>query len=262
MSATIATRALMVPPRYDLLSSPLLPGGVIAVARDDVAAAVVAALAAAGTLHGWAGRQAGRRALHGRGVAWSVPLLPDGPRIVVRHNRHGGLLAPLTGDRFLAPTRAPFELDACLRLAAGGVPTPAVVAYALYDAGPLLRRADVATLEIAEGSDLPASLERWPAHRGAILAAIARLVVQLTRAGARHPDLNVKNVLLTLDGDSALAYVLDVDRIVFGAPGDPRITDSNTSRLARSVHRWHERRGPLLDDGELRRLERLVRDEA
>lgn len=261
MSAPIATRARVVPPRYDTLSSPPLPGGVDAVARDDVAAAVTAALAAAGTLHDWAGQQDGRRALHGRGVAWSVPL-PDGPRIVVRHNRHGGLLARLTGDRFLTPTRAPFELEASLRLAAAGVPTPAVVAYVLYGAGPLLRRADVATLEIADGSDLPASLERWPAHRDAILAATARLVVQLTRAGARHPDLNVKNVLLTLDGDSALAYVLDVDRIVFGAPGDPRITESNTSRLARSVHRWHERRGPLLDDGELRRVERLVRDDA
>jgi class 3 adenylate cyclase len=36
----------------------------------------------------------------GRGRAYAVPL-PDGEtRVVVRHSRHGGLLAPVTGDRF------------------------------------------------------------------------------------------------------------------------------------------------------------------
>jgi hypothetical protein len=219
------------------------------------------AVGTAGTLHRWASAQPGRRELHGRGVAWAVRL-PDGPRIVVRHNRHGGLFAPLTGDRFLAPTRAPAELATAVRLAAAGVPTPAVLAYLLYPAGPLLRRVDVATLEIADGADLPAALERWPTHRALLLSATARLVARLTRAGARHPDLNVKNVLLTVHGDTPLAHVLDVDRIVFGDPGDPGLTDANMDRLARSVRRWHERRGPLLDDGELRRMERLVREAA
>lgn len=262
MSATIAPDDnLVLPPGYRALSPAALPAGVRAVARDDVAADVAAAVKASGTLHGWASEQAGRRALHGRGVAWAVAL-PAGPRVVVRHNRHGGLLAGLTGDLFVAPTRAPAELATSLRLAAAGVPTPAVVAYVLYPAAPGLRRVDVATLEMADGADLPAALERWPAHRTALLAATARLVAQLTRAGARHPDLNVKNVLLTIHGDTPLAHVLDVDRIVFGAPGDAGVTDANLGRLARSVRRWHERRGPLLELDELRLVDRLARDGA
>ena len=44
----------------------------------------------------------------------------DVERVVVRHNRHGGLLAPLTRDLFRAPTRAPRELrmsDGCANTA-------------------------------------------------------------------------------------------------------------------------------------------------
>lgn len=254
----------MLPEAYVELPRSALPAGVRATAREDVAEAVARALAAEGTLHRWASLQPGRRALQGRGVAWSVPLpLPGGPRAVVRHNRHGGLLARLTGDRFLTPTRAPSELAISLRLGAAGVPTPAVLAYALYPAGPLLRRADVASLEIEDGGDLPWALGRWPGSRGALLAATARLIAQLTRAGARHPDLNVKNILLAVDDRDARAYVLDVDRVLFGAPDDPRITEANLDRFARSVRRWHERHGaPLLDAGELDSVARLARGAA
>lgn len=262
MSVAVTPDDLLVPPSsYRALTAAELPPGVSGVARGDVVDAVAGAVSSAGTLHLWASRQPGRRELHGRGVAWAVRL-PDGMPVVVRHNRHGGLFAPITGDRFLAPTRAPAELATALRLAAASVPTPAVLAYVVYPAGPLLRRVDVATMEIEDGADLPAALERWPAHRDGLLAATARLVARLTRAGARHPDLNVKNVLLTVTGDTPSAHVLDVDRIVFGAPGDPRVTDSNLARLARSVHRWQERRGPLLDAGELLRIERLARETA
>ncbi|MHB1222756.1 MAG: lipopolysaccharide kinase InaA family protein [Gemmatimonadaceae bacterium] len=262
MSATIArSDRAVLPPSYRPLADAALPAGVSGVARDDVADTIATAVGTGGSLHRWASRQPGRRELHGRGVAWAVRL-PDGPSVVVRHNRHGGLFAPLTGDRFLVPTRAPSELATAVRLADAAVPTPAVLAYLLYPAGPLLRRVDVATLEIADGADLPAALERWPTHRTLLLDATARLVAQLTRAGARHPDLNVKNVLLTVHGDTPLAHVLDVDRISFGEPGDPRVTDANMDRLARSVRRWRERRGVLLDDGELRLVERLAREAA
>ncbi len=250
---------LMVPPRYRLLPVGSLAGGAHGVAREDAAQAVTSSVRAGGTLHDWAAAQPGRRALHGRGVAWAVRL-GDGTAVVVRRNRHGGLFARITGEHFLTPTRAPHELATAVRLAAAGVPTPELVAYVLYPAGPLLRRVDVATVEIADSADLPDALHRWPSHRAALLAATARLVSQLTRAGARHADLNVKNILLTMDGDAALAHVLDVDRVVFGRAGDGTILDANLGRLDRSVRRWHERRGPLMDDGEMRLVGRLARE--
>src|SRR5206468_7012947 len=112
-----------------------------------------------GTLYAYAAQHASARPLSGRGVAFAVPL-PNGERVVVRHNRHGGLLAPLTGDRFVAPTRAPYELAVSLRLTKHGVPTPEIVAYAVYRAGPLpfLRRSDVASREVRDSSDLAAGL--------------------------------------------------------------------------------------------------------
>lgn len=234
--------------------------GAWAVVEEAAAGAVRVALEG-GTLERYAARHPARRELRGRGVVYAVPLPEHGPRVVVRHARHGGLLAPLTGDRFLAPTRAPHELRTALRLADAGVPTPRVVAYAVYTAGPLLRRADVATAEIEHGLDLPAALAAWPDSRAALLHAVAQLVAALTRAGARHPDLNVKNVLLTTGPTEAIApqaYVLDVDRVVFGAAGDAAITRANVRRLLRSARKWSARHGTLLGEPELDALARAA----
>src|SRR5205085_1537095 len=58
-----------------------------------------------GTLYQYAANHPDKRALGGRGEAYAISLR-DGTHIVVRHNQHGGVLAPLTGDTFLLPTRA------------------------------------------------------------------------------------------------------------------------------------------------------------
>ncbi|MFL5574749.1 MAG: lipopolysaccharide kinase InaA family protein [Gemmatimonadaceae bacterium] len=225
--------------------------GAAVVALASLADTVAAALTDDGTLHEYGARrlaegQVGARRLQGRGPVYAVTL-PDGhTRVVIRHAMHGGLLAPITGDRFLAPTRAPIELAAAIRLARAGVRTPEVVAYALYPAGPLLRRSDVATREVA-GRDLGESLrDRPPAEeKRAMLAATAGLLAALARAGARHPDLNVKNVLIARDGTAGapVAHVLDVDRIRFLEPGHPRVAGANLARLARSVRKWRALHG-------------------
>jgi len=215
------------------------------VARADVARAVKEAMAD-GTLYRYAERHPRARSFAGRSVVWAAPL-PDGrTHVVVRHSWHGGLLARLTSDVFLAPTRAPHELAASLRLAAEGVPTPEVLAYATYPAGPWLRRADVATREVARGKDLAWVFLNPPpeAQRARILAAVRRLLVQLWECGARHPDLNLKNVLVAgWDTDDPLAYVLDVDRVVFGARRDGAVWSANVARLMRSGLKWRDRHG-------------------
>ena len=97
--------------------------------------------------------------------------------MVVRHSRHGGLLAPVTGDRFLAPTRAPQELATSLRLIDAGVSTPEIIAYAVYSAGGPFRRSDIATREVEGGRDLAALLGDPAARRDVpeVFDATARL---------------------------------------------------------------------------------------
>lgn len=215
-------------------------GPAVLVARADVADAAARALAAGGTLYDYAAAHPARRTLHGRAPVYAAPL-PGGFRVVVRHSRHGGLLAPVTGDRFLGASRAPGELATALRLAAAGVPTPDVVAYVRYPAGALLCRSDVATGEVADADDLGAVLadDARAAAVDAWLPAVMALLVRLRRAGARHPDLNVKNVLLAPSGRGATAYVLDVDRISFTTPDDARAAAANAARLLRSARKRH-----------------------
>ena len=221
---------------------PLEVGRATAVARAEVADSVRDALLV-GTLHAYAARHPEARALQGRGVAYAAPLPRGAGRVVVRHNHHGGILAGLTGDRFIVPTRAPHELETSLSLAARGVPTPQILAYALYPAGPFLRRADIASREVPSARDAEAALgaATSASQVDEILEATARLVASLTKAGARHHDFNLKNVLLARDAGQLTAYVLDVDRVEFLRPLDPRVTELNLRRLTRSVRKWMRR---------------------
>lgn len=185
---------------------------------EAFAAAVDAVLTSAETLHGWAARTPNARPLRGRDIAYATMLA--GAPVVVRHSRHGGLLAPLTQDLFLAPTRAPHELDVAIRLRAAGVPTPEIVAYATYAVIPGIERADVVTREVA-GRELTRPEEA------------ETLIQAMSRAGAVHPDLNMRNVLV----DGATAYVLDIDTVYFLRAGDHRIDQRNRARLMRSAHK-------------------------
>ncbi|MBI1809125.1 MAG: hypothetical protein HYR75_04445 [Gemmatimonadetes bacterium] len=234
---------LVVPSGYTQVAT----RGTRAVAHTSVAAELGAALSTARTLHGWAAARPEKRPLQGRETAWRVTL-DDGTPIVVRHSRHGGFLAPLTGDLFLAPTRAPGELAASARLLAAGVPTPQVLAWAVYPAFGPFARADVVTRAL-DGADLP---DAWaatpdPAARQAIVRAVATLLRQLRHAGAVHPDLNLKNVFIAA-GDAPVAYVLDVDRIRFREADSTDAAYRNLVRLVRSARKWRAKRGLDFDE--------------
>ena len=226
------------------------------VARPWAADAIRGALAA-GTLHDWAAAQAGRDVMHGRGACYGVTLpAPDAVPVVVRRNRHGGLLRYLTGEQFLPPTRAPLEMANAVKLAGAGVPTPEVIAYALYPAlGPFVR-CDVMTRRLPAGCDLP---EAWEAADGArrmaMLEAVATLLRKLTACNAWHPDLNLKNIYLS-HSPVPTAYLLDVDRVLF-CPGQ-EVARRNFDRLARSARKWRDRWGLQFDEGALERLALLA----
>lgn len=212
--------------------------GTLVVARADLHDMVCAILRGA-TLHAWAAEQPGAQPMQGRDTAWGTRL-PNGPEVVVRHSRHGGLLAALTRDLFLAPTRAPRELGVALRLRAAGVATPDVLAYAVYTATGPLCRADVVTARV-HGVALPAA---WAsavdaAQRNAIADAVGTLLGALRTAGAHHPDLNARNVLVAPTGDGLTAWVLDVDRVHFGRTASEAAA-RNAIRLAHSLAQLRE----------------------
>ena len=244
------------------------PTGYVGFTAGDVAVVVAAhaeadlrALFASGsgavTLHDWASRQPAATAMQGRAVAWGTRLPASGLEVVVRHAMHGGLLASLTGDRFLRPGRAPYELEVSQRLRAAGVPTPRLVAHCTYPAGPFFCRSDVATERLPVGDDLPAL---WSSAdtmaRAALLAATATLLRALAHCGARHEDLNAKNVYLARAGDTFTAFALDVDRVRFQRAAGARVAERNFARLARSLTKLRVQRGMAITDAEIAALAR------
>jgi tRNA A-37 threonylcarbamoyl transferase component Bud32 len=230
----------------------------VIVARNDVVDAIVAFGQSRDgrTLHETAARTPGARPMQGRDVAYALTL-PEGHDIVVRHNRHGGALRSLTQDIFLGATRAPDELSISLRLHSLGVPSPQVLAYAVYSAGLGTARSDVVTEEIPESVDFGALLlETDPASEGRRRGwnAVTRLLKRLSAAGVRHHDLNVKNILLRRMPDGLFAgHVLDVDRVEFDCTRRDALA-GNRGRLRRSVEKWRRTRGARITESEIEAL--------
>lgn len=243
------------------------PAGFVEVQVGRTRALCVTALAAqvrevlaSATLYDFAASSPNARAIAGRGTAY-VASLPDGERVVVRHNRHGGALAPLTRDLFRAPTRAPLELRISQRLQRLGIPTPEILAYATYPAGLGLWRADVMTRYVSPSADLAAVLlSEDETMREDAWNATALLVRDMSAAGVRHHDLNAKNVLLHLVSNApSVAMLLDVDRVVFDEkPVDA--LDGNLERLFRSLRKWRSLYGARVDELEIDALARRVRE--
>mgnify|MGYP002777901300 CR=1 FL=1 len=234
---------------------------------DGFGAALAAAPPSAPTLHGWAATHPERRTFRGRALAHAAPLPGTDATVVVRHATHGGMLAPVTRDLFLPPTRAPRELAVSRALRARGIRTPEVAAYVRYPAPFGLSRVDVATRLVPDGRDLAVALAEpfGEAEVRPWVRATAALLHAMGHAGARHPDLNLKNVLLTPVGPPAAtspdaapsgspaqeaeeAWVLDVDVLRLARDGGDaararRITAANLARLERSLHRANDRWG-------------------
>jgi 3-deoxy-D-manno-octulosonic acid kinase len=234
----------------------LVDGDVEALGLSDLAEPLRRALNA-GSFYEYAEHHPGARILEGRGIAYAVPLPESAVQVVVRRSRHGGLLAPLTGERFLGRTRAPHELETALRLERNGVATPRVIAYATYPDTALTRRADVLTAEVGGARDLAAEImaTEGRALGDDLVTAVGALVASMTIAGARHPDLNIKNILVTrYDGGAVHAQVIDVDRVWFDQPGHARVTERNLHRLTRSLHKWRRLHGLQVDDFDIQSI--------
>ena len=209
------------------------------------------------TLYEYARRQPDARQFRGRAIAYGITLGDGCGSVVVRHAMRGGLLGRTGSDLFLPPTRALREVMNSLRLKLSNVPTPDVIAFASYPAGQILRRSDVATREIPESHDLSVVLREVTDknHRQSCLRAAGRLLSLLAAAGAHHPDLNARNILVSWDStEGAKAFVLDVDRIRFHVSGDPMVSSANLSRLERSLAKLRERENLDVSDDDIATL--------
>lgn len=212
------------------------------------------------TIYEFAARQSAVRTFEGRAAVYAIELDDECGHVVVRRSMRGGALARLSSDLFLPPTRGLRELIASLQLRTAGVSTPEVIAVVVYRAGFVLRRSDVVTRELDDGADLASVLlefDRGPKRETALEEAAA-LVAALSRAGAHHPDLNLKNILVTgmksSQQNASRAHILDIDRIRFHVPGDPIVTRANINRLERSIRKWRDHRGLAIDDVEIQAL--------
>ena len=185
----------------------------------------------------------------GRGGAWYL----DGPfgSAVLRTYRRGGLAARLSAEHYLwlgeSRSRGVHEVGLLEALRERGLPVPAPIAAAWWREGWLYRaallmervpvRADFLSLMHEDAASAP-----W--------AEVGRAFARFERAGARHADLNARNVLVRPDGGVVL---IDWDR---GRLGDPpgRWRASEIARFERSLRKYRRHVAPgAIDDG-MRRL--------
>jgi tRNA A-37 threonylcarbamoyl transferase component Bud32 len=227
------------------------------------AAPVISEILAGQTLHAWAADQSHERMI-GRGINYAVTL-PAGMEpasntaVVIRRNRHGGLLRAVTGELFVSPSRAPLELAVYLRLASAGVNTPEMIAFATYPALLNLVRCDVVTRRLPPGGDFPDIWKNSDAEtRDTLLIAAAELLNDLTKAGAWHADLNLKNIYISDQGNGLTPYILDIDRVTF--PVNKDVAARNFNRLARSARKWRDRWGLDFTEKDIERLAALAKE--
>lgn len=211
-----------------------------------------------GSLHDYAADSPTSFPLTGRGAAY---VLEEGDaRWVVRHYRRGGRLANLLVDRYLRGGRPrPWrELAASEKARARGVRTPRIVAAVIHPHGAFYR-ADLATEYVPDSVDLfEATLgpSRFDAPaRVAAWRAAGALLREAWQAGVTHPDLNLRNVLVTADG----AWLIDFDRARVARTVGARARQRMLERLHRSRRKLEAHSGETVGADELAAFEEALR---
>lgn len=174
-----------------------------------------------------------------RGRAPTAIVALDGlsERLHLRPVRHGGLLAPLWGERLLGLGRPLRELRVNARLWARGVPVPRPVLVAGRRCGGPFWSAAYATLHQDDALDAIAFLRSAPERRALLRAcsAAGSAVRCLHDAGGRHRDLHAGNLLLRPGGSDPQCLVVDLDRARLVPRVDASARMAEIMRLHRSL---------------------------
>lgn len=255
---------MTLPPGYDAVPTREAWG----FALHDAVPWMREVLAAPGTLYAWAAAHPEASTMAGRGRVYSVPAPAPGPdgrtRWAVRHYFRGGAVARWLDDRYLAvgAPRPLLEARASTTARSRDIPTPAVVAGAVYRSG-LFYRADLVTEHIPASSDLADVLfgdNRLALPAEGALTAAGSLVRALERAGVLHPDLNAKNIVLHSAPDGPQAHLVDLDRCCTRQAGVPAPAFPMRRRLERSLRKFETRAGRYLPKGAWSALHRGFED--
>lgn len=188
-------------------------------------------------------------------------------RWAVRHYRRGGRLLPLVlGDRYLRAGRIRplHEVEASETARRRGIPTPRIVAAAMYLSGPFYR-ADLVTVFVPGATDLATTL-LGAARKGLggamerrdALRAAGELIRQMASRGLLHRDLHAGNILLEWRGAAPRPHLVDLDRCRVMPDGGMTSPDSMQRRLRRSLRKWERRTGLRISEAEWKILERAV----
>jgi 3-deoxy-D-manno-octulosonic acid kinase len=257
-------------PDFEIVDHP----GARVLARPEAAAWVRYILEGGKTLHGAAAEDRGALAWEGREPVYVIPAkvppearVQDPGRWAVRHYVRGGhLVSGLLGDQYLRSGRVrPFhETRASETARARGIPTPRVVAAALYTTR-FFYRADLVTEFIPDASDLAEAL--FETRRKGVGGAVERqdalrtsgeLIREMARSGIRHKDLHAGNILLRWEGAAPRPYLLDLDRCDVEPRATPVPPEFMLRRLQRSLGKWEGRTGLRLTEKEWETLEGAV----
>jgi 3-deoxy-D-manno-octulosonic acid kinase len=155
---------------------------------------------------GWNGRA--RRPVTGAGRGATARWTTTGGRVLVlKRLRRGGLVGRLWRDRHPGAGRLVRNLTVPAAARSRGVATPAAPAMLLAPGPPGLWRGWLA-VDALDGEDLLSRLRRSPDDPEGDARRALRAVYRGHEAGLEHPDLNLGNLFVDVDGG---AHVIDLD---------------------------------------------------
>ena len=162
-------------------------------------------------------------------------------RVVWKHCRRGGAIAPLLGDRYFRTDRFIEELHAVARAREAGVAVADLLAVAMTRRHGAHRvELIVEAIEGAEDAAAFFTASRPAAERRAGCAAVAKTLRHFHRVGLHHGDLNLRNILLSPTEPGWRATLIDLDP----APAsrrEGRTAQGNLQRLLRSWRKFRAR---------------------
>jgi tRNA A-37 threonylcarbamoyl transferase component Bud32 len=155
----------------------------------------------------------------------------EGNRLACRKYFHGGLFRVFTRDVFITGKRATQEAEIMMHLKQGGFPVITPFAT-IVEVGTFMKRLYLCTF-MEEGAVSLLDYLKRSGKKARLRATkrFAELLWALEQAGVYHPDLHLRNVVLTSDGRMLF---LDFDKAV-RKPIEQKDVESIFWRLARYV---------------------------
>jgi len=152
--------------------------------------------------------------------------------LVLRHYHRGGLYSKANKDLFLYTgipnTRAYRELDVLVYLQSHNIKVASPVAARIVKSG-LYYRADIITEQVSDAQELHTLLKLHEVDENTWMK-VGKAIARLHQLDVRHDDINVKNVLITDQGEVVL---IDFDKCKKQSHGNWK--SANLARFYRSL---------------------------